>query len=91
MAKKSTASDPPDFDLADMVGKHIRALALGKKNYKRADALLAVIVREMEPGVLVTLANGETWELEDKFAGGKISVPVGQSARRYGFKQVTKI
>lgn len=71
----------PD-DLASLVRKHLRALELGKKHYKRADAILEQLTKETEPDVPIVLAEGKTAYLRDQYKT-KLTVfkPVG--VRRY--------
>jgi hypothetical protein len=77
MAKKS--------DLPDLVGRHLRAKVLGKRHYKIADALMKKLETEMTPGERVTLESGKVFEFRDKGS----MFPVGQTARRFEFKEVT--
>lgn len=75
---------PKNGSLLDKIQRHVRALELGKKNYKRADALLDEIALEMEPGQVLPLdANGKKFKLKDNFAAGKTRMNVGLNARRY--------
>ena len=74
-------------DLAQRIQKHLTALRLGKKWYKLADQRLDKLLLEMEPGQSVKLANGKTFQLQDKFAV-KNRINVGLNARRYDFVEI---
>ena len=84
MAKKSQS------DLSSAVEKLVRALELGKKNYKKADALMDALEKELEPGQLIVLRSGKSYRFVDKFSG-KNRINVGMNARRYEFEPVVEI
>lgn len=71
--------------LAERVARHLRAKALGKRHYKKADAIMNELERELTPGEVIKLADGTAFEFRDKGS----AFPVGQTARRFEFKEVT--
>lgn len=82
MTATATKRAPKKYDLADLCQRQQRALELGKKWYKRADALMDEIERQMEPGQI----EGR-YKLVDKFAS-KNRINVGLNARRYELEVV---
>jgi hypothetical protein len=63
------------------VGKFLRATELGEKYYRKADASMDTLERELEPGQIVQLGSGRSVPFVDKFAGrNRINVSV--NARR---------
>jgi hypothetical protein len=76
-----------ESELAAKIRKHLKSLELGKKHYKRADAILAEIVNEnlMEPGQPVKLnEQGRKAVLVDRYAE-KLTVFQPCGVRRYEF------
>jgi hypothetical protein len=74
-------------DLAAKVLRVVRAREQGKRAYKRADALIAELVKEMEPGQTVKVSAEKAYQLLDKFAGKEI-VWNPCAARRWEFEEV---
>jgi hypothetical protein len=74
-------------DLGAKILRAVRAREQGKRAYKRADALIAEIVKEMEPGQTVKVSTEKAYELVDKFAGKEI-VWNPCAARRWEFEEV---
>lgn len=77
-------------ELAQQVGKYLRALELGKKHYKRADALMDSIEKELQPGQVITLLTGKVVRFADKFES-RTRINVGMNARRYEFEEVVQV
>lgn len=96
MTKKSKSDTNSPAVLAQ---KHQRNLALGKARYKQSDAameeFLATLPRCETCGSIIVptepviLPTGKKVILEDKLSD-KQSIPTGQSARRFSFKELTK-
>lgn len=76
-------------DLASLVTKHLRSLELGKKHYKKSDAALDEIEKQIIPGEIVALPSGKKVRFKDKFAD-RTRINVGMNARRYEFEEVTQ-
>ena len=76
-----------DKDLARKIQQAIRAREMGKRAYKRADALMAQIAREMEPGEVVKVSPEKAYELVDNYAGKDI-VWNPCAARRWELEEV---
>jgi hypothetical protein len=68
----------------------MRATELGKKNYRKADAIMDTLEKELEPGQVVQLGSGRSVRFVDKFAG-RNRINVGMNARRYEFEEITAI
>jgi hypothetical protein len=62
----------------------------GKKHYRKADAAMDTLERELEPGQMVQLGSGRSVRFVDKFAG-RNRINVGVNARRYEFEEVTAV
>lgn len=74
---------PKPLTLAEKALKCLRETELGKRHYKRADALLAEIRKELEPGARVKVGENNFVILKDKLAEGKTQFFHGSYARRY--------
>lgn len=74
-------------DIAQVVLKAVRARQLGQKHYKRADALLSEITKEIEPGQVVKVSAERAFKLVDKFQGKDI-VWNPCAARRWELEEV---
>lgn len=70
--------------LADKVSRCLRSKELGKKHYARADALMAEIAKEIDPGTPIKL-SGKIVTLVDRFADREI-VWTPCAARPYELK-----
>lgn len=68
--------------------KCLREKELGARHYKRSDALLAEIVKEMIAGDKVQVGEHDHVLLEDNFADGETQFFHGSFARRYELKRV---
>jgi len=73
--------------LARKIQRAIRTREMGKRAYKRADALIAEIAKEMKPGQIVQVSNERAYELIDNFAG-KDTVWNPCAARRWELEEV---
>jgi hypothetical protein len=62
----------------------------GKKHYRKADASMGTLERELEPGQIVQLGSGRSVRFVDKFAG-RNRINVGVNARRYEFEEITAV
>lgn len=58
---------PSPIELPDLITRFLRARALGRKHYQRADRLLEVIRLSMCPGEAVTLPDRRRAVLVDRF------------------------
>ena len=85
---KSKAKD----DLSQKVARCVRAMELGRKNYRQADVTMDALEKEMTPGDVVIVSSGKLrgkkFKMIDKFAGGKTRINVGMNARRYELEEV---
>lgn len=73
--------------LVSKVQRAVRARALGMKNYKRADALLAQVRKLVQPGEVVKISDQKAYKLVDKFEGKDI-VWNPCAARRWDLEEV---
>jgi hypothetical protein len=86
----SAAAKPKPLSEKELVSKIQRAVRtrdMGKRAYKRADALLSEIVKEMKVGQVVQVSNERAYELVDNFAGKDI-VWNPCAARRWELEEV---
>lgn len=74
--------------LAEKARKCLRETELGKRHYKRADALLAEICAEMIAGDTVKLNEHDAVLLKDRLSDGKTQFFHGSYARRYELELV---
>jgi hypothetical protein len=81
-AKRMSASQ-----LARKIQRAIRTREMGRRAYKRADALLAEIAAEMKPGQVVQVSAERAYELVDNYAGKDI-VWNPCAARRWELEEV---
>lgn len=83
MPKKSADK----LDLPKAVQRQISTLNSGKKGYKKSDALMDQLEKELEPGQIVILPNGKKVRFVDQWAG-KSKVNAGMNVRRFAFEEV---
>jgi len=84
---RRTKADPAPTR-AELVAQHVRSLQRGKLSYKKADAAMDLLEKEMQPGEVVQVASGKKFRFVDKFAD-RNKLNVGLNARRYEFEEVT--
>lgn len=80
---------PKPETLVHKIERCIRARELGAKNYKRSDALLDELMKELEPGQVLPLnANGRKIEIIDNYPPGKVVHFKPCGVRRYELKVI---
>ena len=83
MPKKSQSA----LDLSKKVDRCLKSLSAGKRNYKRADAIMDELAQELEPGQIIELPNGQKKRFVDDWQG-KNRVNGGMNIRRWQFEDV---
>jgi hypothetical protein len=73
----------------ETVAAHIRAKQRARRAYEVADATLAAILQEAEPGDCFTIGKRK-YVLSDKLAGGKVAVWGGTKFTRYEVELVSE-
>jgi hypothetical protein len=68
--------------------KCLREKELGVRHYKRSDALMAEILREIEPGQAIPIGEHDLAIIKDKMPTGTIQFFHGSYARRYELERV---
>lgn len=84
MPKKST----PALDVPTLAARVVASREVGKRGYKKADAAMAELVKQIKPGETVTLASGKKFQLKDNWEG-KTQVAAISFSRRYELEEVT--